>query len=62
MALTANQSRTVTVPWMGKEYIRLLSRSLTNLGIRVQLPPSTTDRTIQIGVRNTAEMAVSTEA
>lgn len=50
------QSRTVTVPWMGKDYIGLLARSLRNLGIRVQLPPSTTDRTIQIGVRHTAEM------
>lgn len=50
------QSRTVTIPWMGKDYIGLLARSLRNLGIRVQLPPSTTDRTIQIGVRHTAEM------
>jgi predicted nucleotide-binding protein (sugar kinase/HSP70/actin superfamily) len=50
------QPRTVTIPWMGKDYIGLLARSLRNLGIRVQLPPSTTDRTIQIGVRHTAEM------
>ena len=49
-------NRTVAIPWMGKEYIELLAQSLTNLGIRVQLPPRTTDKTIQLGVRNTAEM------
>ena len=57
MTITPKQPRTVTIPWMGKEYIRLLGQSLTNLGLRVQLPPATTDKTIQIGVRNTAEMA-----
>jgi predicted nucleotide-binding protein (sugar kinase/HSP70/actin superfamily) len=41
---------------MGKEYIKLIGRSLTNIGINVQLPPLTTDKTIQVGVRNTAEM------
>ncbi|MBL7215380.1 MAG: hypothetical protein ISS71_06855 [Phycisphaerae bacterium] len=56
MIMLNNNVRTVTIPWMGKEYIELLAQSLTNLGIRVQLPPRTTDKTIQIGVRNTAEM------
>ncbi|MHC4927539.1 MAG: hypothetical protein ACYTER_09495 [Planctomycetota bacterium] len=56
MRLQAPQSRTVTLPWMGKQYIHLLARALTNLGINVQLPPKTTDKTIQLGVRNTAEM------
>ncbi|MHC4292227.1 MAG: hypothetical protein ACYSTR_08455 [Planctomycetota bacterium] len=56
MTLQTNQARTVTIPWMGKEYIELLGEALTNLGINVHLPPPTTDRTIQIGVRNTAEM------
>ena len=51
-----NSTRKVTVPWMGKDYIKLLARSLTNLGLNVQLPPYTTDKTIQIGVRNSAEM------
>lgn len=50
------QTRTVTLPWMGKQYIQLLARALTNLGVNVQLPPKTTDKTIQLGVRNTAEM------
>jgi predicted nucleotide-binding protein (sugar kinase/HSP70/actin superfamily) len=56
MTLKTNQSRKVTIPWIGKEYIKLLAQSLTNLGIHVQLPPPTTDKTIQIGVRHTAEM------
>lgn len=50
------KARTVTIPWMGKEYIELLGQALGNLGLNVLLPPSTTDKTIQIGVRNTAEM------
>ena len=44
------------MPWMGRDYIELLGRSLRNIGVNVQLPPATTDRTIQLGVRNTAEM------
>lgn len=56
MAVKTSHSRTVTVPWMGRQYVRLLARSLSRLGIHVQLPPLTTGRTIQIGVRNTAEM------
>ena len=56
MIMQANKTRTVTIPWMGKEYIELLGESLSNLGIKVQLPPRTSDKTIQIGVRNTAEM------
>jgi predicted nucleotide-binding protein (sugar kinase/HSP70/actin superfamily) len=56
MTLKTNQSRKVTIPWMGNEYLKLLARSLTTLGIHVQLPPLTTDKTIQIGVRHTAEM------
>ncbi len=50
------QHRTVTIPWIGRDYTKLLARSLTRLGLNVQLPPATTDRTIRIGVRNTAEM------
>ena len=56
MTLPINQQRKIAIPWMGREYTELLGDSLTNLGIRVQLPPRTTDKTIQIGVRNTAEM------
>lgn len=56
MTIQTNQTRTVTIPWMGKEYIELVALSLTHLGINVLLPPPTTDRTIQIGVRHTAEM------
>jgi len=46
----------VAIPWMGKAYIKLLARMMVNLGINVDLPPATTDRTIRLGVRNTAEM------
>lgn len=56
MTLKTIQSRKVTIPWMGKVYIKLFARSLNNIGIHVQLPPSTTQKTIQIGVRHTAEM------
>ncbi len=56
MTLTINQSRKVTIPWIGKDYTELLGQSLKKLGLNVQLPPVTTDKTIQIGVRNTAEM------
>lgn len=56
MTIQTRQFRKVTIPWMGKEYIELLAQSLTYIGVNVQLPPPTTDRTIQIGVRNTAEM------
>ena len=56
MIMQANEPRNVAIPWMGKEYIELLGETLRNLGLSVQLPPATTDKTIQIGVRNTAEM------
>lgn len=56
MKLQNNKIRKVTIPWMGKAYIELLSESLKNLGIHVELPPRTTDKTVQVGVRNTAEM------
>ncbi|MCK4999358.1 MAG: hypothetical protein KAS23_07480 [Anaerohalosphaera sp.] len=56
MIMQINKPRNVTIPWMGKDYIELLGESLTNLGMQVQLPPRTTNKTIQIGVRNTAEM------
>lgn len=56
MIMQMNKPRNVTIPWMGKDYIELLGEFLTSLGMKVQLPPKTTDKTIQIGVRNTAEM------
>jgi len=33
-----------------------LSESMKNIGVNIQMPPRTTDKTIQLGVRNTAEM------
>lgn len=56
MMLSTQKTRNVTLPWVGRDYTRLMGQSLTNLGVRVQLPPRTTDKTIQTGVRNTAEM------
>lgn len=48
--------RKVSMPRMGDKYTNILKQSLENLGIDVILPPKTTSTTIQIGVRNTAEM------
>jgi len=48
--------RYVTIPRMGKEYTNAFKQTFENLGLNVRLPPKTTDKTIQIGVRNTAEM------
>lgn len=56
MTVQTRQSRKVAIPWMGKAYTELLGESLKNIGVDVQLPPRTTERTIQLGVRNTAEM------
>ncbi len=56
MNVNNNQSRTVSIPWIGRHYTKLLGLSLSRLGLNVLLPPKTTDKTIQIGVRNTAEM------
>ena len=57
MTLQTRKTRTVTMPWMGRKYIELLGDALSRIGVNVQLPPRTTNKTIQIGVRNTAEMA-----
>ncbi|MHC4856028.1 MAG: hypothetical protein ACYS72_06455 [Planctomycetota bacterium] len=56
MTLQAQNKPIVSLPWMGKEYIEYLGEALTRIGVNVQLPPRTTSKTIQIGVRNTAEM------
>lgn len=56
MLMLTRQSRNVTIPWMGKAYTELLAKSLVDLGVNVQLPPRTTEKTVQLGVRNTAEM------
>lgn len=51
-----NHVRNVTIPWIGKDYSTLIGDSLRRLGLEVRLPPRTTDKTIQIGVRHSAEM------
>lgn len=56
MLILTRQSRNVTIPWMGKAYTELLAKSLVDLGVNIQLPPRTTEKTVQLGVRNTAEM------
>ena len=56
MSIRIEQTRKVAIPWMGKAYTELLSDSMKNLGVNIQLPPRTSDKTIQLGVRNTAEM------
>jgi len=56
MLMLTRQSRNVTIPWMGRAYMELLAKSLVDLGVNIQLPPRTTEKTVQLGVRNTAEM------
>lgn len=48
--------RIISYPRMGKEYTELIKQSLENLGLNVQLPPKTTRKTINLGVRNSSEM------
>lgn len=56
MSTQSRQSRKVAIPWMGRSYTELLREAMKNIGVNIQLPPRTTDKTIQLGVRNTAEM------
>lgn len=50
------KDRIVTIPRMGNEYTKLLGECFENMGFNVLLPPRTTSKTIQIGVRNASEM------
>jgi len=50
------EKRYVAIPIMGKEYTNLFKQMFENLGLNTRFPPKTTDKTIQIGVRNTASM------
>jgi len=50
------KERYVTLPRMGKEYTEAFKTTFENMGMNIILPPRTTDKTIQIGVKNTAEM------
>ena len=48
--------RIITFPWMGKGYSEMIKQSLESLGLNIQLPPKTTRRTINLGVKNSSEM------
>ena len=50
------KNRIITFPWMGKQYTRMFKQMMENLGLEVQLPPKTTDKTIKLGVKNSASM------
>jgi len=50
------KSKIITFPWIGKEYTEIIKESLENLGLNIQLPPKTTDKTIKLGVKNSAGM------
>ena len=50
------KDRIISFPWMGKEYSIMIKQSLENLGLNVQLPPKTTAKTINLGVKNSSEM------
>ncbi len=46
----------ITFPWLGKEYTEMIKEFLENLELNIQLPPKTTDKTIKLGVKNSAGM------
>ena len=48
--------RKITLPWMGSKYTELIKDSLENLGMNILLPPKTSDKTIKLGVKNSADM------
>ena len=50
------KDRIISFPWMGKNYSKMIKQSLENLGLDVQLPPKTTAKTINLGVKNSSEM------
>lgn len=50
------EERYVTIPRIGEAYTNAFKQTFENIGLSVILPPRTTDKTVQIGVRNTAEM------
>ena len=50
------EDRIISFPWMGKDYSKMIKQSLENLGLDVQLPPKTTAKTINLGVKNSSEM------
>lgn len=49
-------SRIISYPWIGEEYSKIVKQTLENLGLNVHLPPKTTRRTINLGVKNSSEM------
>lgn len=46
----------IAIPRMGNTYSHAIKQSLENLGLNVQLPPKTTRKTINLGVKNSASM------
>lgn len=50
------KDRIVTFPWIGKEYSQIIKEFLESLSLNVQLPPQTTKKTIELGVKNSAPM------
>ena len=46
----------IAIPRMGKGYTDAFEQAFKNLGMNTRFPPKTTDKTVQIGVRNTALM------
>ena len=51
-----NNERIITFPYVGKKYTNLIKTSLENLGMNVEMPPMITNKTIQLGVKNSADM------
>lgn len=46
----------ITFPYIGIEYTKIIKRNLESLGLNVQLPPKTTKKTYNLGVRHSSEM------
>lgn len=48
--------RIISFPYIGREYTKIIKRNLESLGLNIQLPPNTTDKTIKLGVQNSSLM------
>lgn len=49
------KTKIITFPWLGK-YTEMIKQSFENLGLKILLPPKTNEKTIKLGVKNSAEM------
>ncbi len=50
------EKRIISFPYIGREYTKLIKRNLEKLGLSIQLPPKTTKKTYNLGVRHSSDM------